>query len=297
MWDLSVSWDSTHLLTASADASAKMWDVQTGECLQTFRHHGPVKSVDFAEGAERFVTVSDPFSEHPGSIQVYECPRDLSPSEWDEEPLMLINIPGRGKATRAVWGAFNDTIIISYEDGSVAIVDPSSGEEKIRQDVHSKTVNRLTLNKDRTLAITCSKDYTAKLLDASTLEVLQTYQTDRPVNAAIIHPIHEHILLGGGQDAMNVTTTSSKAGKFETRFYHMIYAEEFGRVKGHFGPVNALGISPTGNSYCSGAEDGYIRLHHFDQAYLDWRDEVPDEVEQSDGEDDGEDDLLKPELE
>ncbi|CAE7469591.1 tif34, partial [Symbiodinium microadriaticum] len=45
-------------------------------------------------------------------------------------------------------------------------------------------------------------------------------------------------------------------GKFETRFFHYIYEEEFGRVKGHFGPVNALGIHPQGKSYASGAEDG-----------------------------------------
>ena len=46
------------------------------------------------------------------------------------------------------------------------------------------------------------------------------------------------VLLGGGQDAMSVTTTSLRQGKFETRFWHKIFEEEVGRVKGHFGPVN-----------------------------------------------------------
>lgn len=66
----------------------------------------------------------------------------------------------------------------------------------------------------------------------------------------------EHVILGGGQDAMSVTTTSSSVGKFESRFFHMIYESEFGRVKGHFGPINALAINPNGLSYASGAEDG-----------------------------------------
>ena len=30
------------------------------------------------------------------------------------------------------------------------------------------------------------------------------------------------ILLGGGQDASSVTTTSSKAGGFEARFFHKV---------------------------------------------------------------------------
>ena len=46
------------------------------------------------------------------------------------------------------------------------------------------------------------------------------------------------VLLGGGQEAMSVTTTSLRQGKFEARFWHRIFEEEVGRVKGHFGPLN-----------------------------------------------------------
>ena len=48
----------------------------------------------------------------------------------------------------------------------------------------------------------------------------------------------EQVLLGGGQEAMSVTTTSLRQGKFETRFWHKVFEEEVGRVKGHFGPIN-----------------------------------------------------------
>ena len=51
------------------------------------------------------------------------------------------------------------------------------------------------------------------------------------------------ILLGGGQEAMSVTTTSARQGKFETRFWHKVLEEEVGRVKGHFGPINTY-VSP-----------------------------------------------------
>ena len=86
--------------------------------------------------------------------------------------------------------------------------------------------------------------------------VLKTYTTETPLNSAAIAPkkpyvryfLHRfwsshtygesQVLLGGGQDAMSVTTTSLRQGKFETRFWHKIFEEEVGRVKGHFGPVN-----------------------------------------------------------
>ena len=42
---------------------------------------------------------------------------------------------------------------------------------------------------------------------------------------------------------MSVTTTSGKVGKFETRFFQLVYEEEFGCVKGHFGPINACKLN------------------------------------------------------
>ncbi|PWZ37350.1 Eukaryotic translation initiation factor 3 subunit I [Zea mays] len=54
------------------------------------------------------------------------------------------------------------------------------------------------------------------------------------------------VVLGGGQDAMNVTMTDCRAGKFEAKFYHKILQEEIGGVKGLFGPINALAFNPDG---------------------------------------------------
>lgn len=47
-----------------------------------------------------------------------------------------------------------------------------------------------------------------------------------------------------------------------------IYEEEIGGVRGHFGPINALGVSPDGRSFTSGGEDGYVRVNHFDADYF-----------------------------
>ena len=77
-------------------------------------------------------------------------------------------------------------------------------------------------------------------------------------------------MLGGGQDASDVTTTLARQGKFEARFFHKIFGDEVGRVKGHFGPLNSIAVHPDGSGYSSGAEDGYVRIHHFEKAYFDF---------------------------
>ena len=58
--------------------------------------------------------------------------------------------------------------------------------------------------------------------------------------------IYLQVVLGGGQEAMDVTTTSTRIGKFDARMYNLIFGEEFGRIKGHFGPINTVAFQPDG---------------------------------------------------
>ena len=66
---------------------------------------------------------------------------------------------------------------------------------------------------------------------------------------------------------MDVTTTSTRIGKFEARFFHLAFEEEFGGVKVHFEPINSAAFHPDGKSNSSSGEDGYVRIHYFDPQY------------------------------
>jgi translation initiation factor 3 subunit I len=103
---------------------------------------------------------------------------------------------------------------------------------------------------------------------------MKTYVADTPLNSAAITPKKDFVILGGGQAAMDVTTTAARQGKFEARFYHKVFEEEIGRVRGHFGPLNTVAANPNGKGYASGGEDGYVRVHQFDKGYFDFTYEV-----------------------
>uniref|UniRef100_A0A6V2RRW4 Eukaryotic translation initiation factor 3 subunit I n=1 Tax=Heterosigma akashiwo TaxID=2829 RepID=A0A6V2RRW4_HETAK len=279
VWDLDCSWDSTRLLSGSADATVKMWDVETGVETCTFNHKGPVRSVRWAEGCQAFVSVSDPFMESPPFVSVYDCPDDADPEQIEKIPRLEIQLDKKSTGG-AHFIKENKEILVAMEDGSIRIYDAETGEQIHQVKHHTQKIQTVFFNKERSLMLTGSADTWSKLIDLDNMEVIKQYKTDRPVNAVAISPDKDHVLMGGGQDAMSVTTTGSKAGKFETRFYHAIAEEEFGRVKGHFGPVNALGVDPRGRGFASGAEDGYVRLHHYDQEYLDKTDPVPEDFEE-----------------
>ena len=50
-----------------------------------------------------------------------------------------------------------------------------------------------------------------------TLELMKVYKADAPMNTAAITPIKDFVILGGGQEARNVTTTAESQGKFEAK--------------------------------------------------------------------------------
>ncbi|CAF5137772.1 unnamed protein product, partial [Rotaria sp. Silwood1] len=56
------------------------------------------------------------------------------------------------------------------------------------------------------------------------LKHLKTYKTERLINSAASSPLKDHVLLGGGQEA----------------------------IEGHFGPINNIDIHLDGKSYGGG---------------------------------------------
>ncbi|CAM9685388.1 unnamed protein product [Choristocarpus tenellus] len=107
-----------------------MWDVQTGRELVVYSHQGPVsRSVSFAEGGQRFATVSDPFMDSPGLVSVFDVPDHVPVDHLEKIAALEIDLPNKMKATKVVWGALNEKLIVSYNDGSLRTFDPTDGTE------------------------------------------------------------------------------------------------------------------------------------------------------------------------
>ncbi|GAB1198971.1 eukaryotic translation initiation factor 3 subunit I [Aspergillus pseudonomiae] len=274
IWTVDVSPNTVLLATGSADNTVRLWNVKTGECIKVWDFPTAVKRVEFTPDGSRLLAVTEKRMGFLGTIAVLDINyEDLEAQA--EEPSLRITCT-ESKATVAGWSYLGKYIIAGHEDGSVSQYDSKTGEqlENVQAHEFDNLISDIQFSPDRTYFITASKDKSAKLISSRNLAILKTYVADTPLNSAAITPKKEYVILGGGQAAMDVTTTSARQGKFEARFYHKVFEDEIGRVRGHFGPLNTVAVHPAGTSYASGGEDGYVRVHHFDKPYFDFMYEV-----------------------
>eukprot|EP00992_Anisonema_acinus_P013569 TRINITY_DN8817_c0_g1_i1.p1 TRINITY_DN8817_c0_g1~~TRINITY_DN8817_c0_g1_i1.p1 ORF type:complete len:350 (-),score=108.44 TRINITY_DN8817_c0_g1_i1:104-1099(-) len=272
IWDIDVNFTSTLVATAGADQCAKIWDLLTGECVATIMHETPVRVIQFSHGDSMLLTVTDAsYGRRPG-IHIFNLPGDGTPdgfrnSRTSYNPWLSYQV--EEKITSAVWGPTNDTVYFAGDDGAIVVLDLNKREEIASNPMaHKSEIRRIVFDKDYCTLMSASLDQTGKLWDAKTLELLKTYETDKPCNDCDISPLKNQVIIGGGQDAQSVTNASHRQNRFETRFFHKIYMEELTTISGHFGPLNTIAFSPDGRGFATGGEDGFVRLHRFDDDYF-----------------------------
>jgi translation initiation factor 3 subunit I len=264
VWCLDPKWDTSQLVTGAADNSVRLWDIGTGRQLAMVDTKSAVRTCNYSYSGNMICFTTDKQMGHPCEINVL----DAKNFSADAEPVLKLPIPPNGpKVTAMLWAGLEDTLLTGHDNGDIVQWDLKTSKKLQLVSDHQKSISDMQPSKDGTMFISSSKDTTARLWDSDSLEMLKVYKTERPVNSASMSPTRDHVVLGGGQDAMDVTTTSTKVGKFDARFFHMVFEEEFGRVKGHFGPINSVMFHPDGKGYASGGEDGYIRVHQFDESY------------------------------
>eukprot|EP00096_Caligus_rogercresseyi_P001172 TRINITY_DN1185_c0_g1_i1.p1 TRINITY_DN1185_c0_g1~~TRINITY_DN1185_c0_g1_i1.p1 ORF type:complete len:325 (-),score=95.67 TRINITY_DN1185_c0_g1_i1:159-1133(-) len=264
LWCLDVDWTSSRFMSGAGDNTVRLWDVETGSSLGVIDTSTSVRTCGFSFSGNLAAYTTDNHMKFPCTLSVI----DLRVGFKEENAIMTNNIQMDGpKITSLIWYMDNQ-IVTGHDNGNIVQWDVGTKKRVQISEDHTKTITDIQPSADSTMFISSSKDFTAKLFDLATFKCMKTYKTERPVNSASLSPKMDHAILGGGQEAMEVTMTSTRIGKFDARFFHVVFEEEFGRVKGHFGPINSVQFHPDGLSYASGGEDGYVRLQSFDSSYF-----------------------------
>lgn len=279
-----VTRDSRWVFTCGEEGNVMGWDVETGAPLQkdeagrpapAFQFPGGLPAMAMSEGDHMLAVAQNSLGQRV-STAIFVLQIDRETATLTES--LKIDDPecNRMKVHAIAWLPLNCGILVAYDSALLRLYHPETGAVVGSWRDHAKYVTSITFNASKTMMLTTAKDKTAKLWEVrpdvdeprnTVLRVKKTYKSDVPLNAGAISPWKRHVFVGGGEEARDAAKSGQSMVKFSMRIFHTVFGGEIGRVKGHFGTMNALAISPDGRCYASGAEDGYVRLHHLDDSY------------------------------
>ena len=271
---MDVTKDSKHVLAAGTTFGFVIFNSLNGEELQ--RVTIPVKNiqtkhVEFALGDQKFLIVYD--HNKRSYVRIYDFKSALLGKNTEGEKEIVG--PLDHIITQASWGPLNKTVYISTDKGRFLIHDIESDKVVVQSELHKSEIFSFTVTYDHTMIITCGKDGHAKLIHPKTLVPVRVFDFVKPCRNACISPLFDstdlqkfHVLLAGGQDAREVTTTQATEGGFSIKLMSMIFNQNLADITGHFGTVHTLAFSPDGFTFASGSEDGYVHFHKLLHEYF-----------------------------
>jgi len=282
--DIAVDFNTRNCLTAGSDCRFGVWEATTGELIRLVEPKAPdrVTSVAWACGDKKFLACT--IGRSRAYTLVYDFDEEYFRSDAPSEDIVnsAISIPplaGDGesflghtaKITEALWGSCNDFIITASEDGRIIKWNVETQVADITIQFNPKaisTVNSMEYNWDKTLIVATGADATARIFEAETLSPLKIFASDKPLNCASFHPTLDLLLVGGGQQARDVTTTKHNKGKFEIEFFHTVFETKVGEIRtGHFSPINCVAVSSDGSHFVTAAEEGNSRIFKFNPGF------------------------------
>eukprot|EP00758_Cryptobia_borreli_P006560 Tbor_TRINITY_DN5176_c5_g3::TRINITY_DN5176_c5_g3_i1::g.25887::m.25887/K03246/EIF3I; translation initiation factor 3 subunit I len=264
---LDINHNSTILATASFDLYSELWCVRSGARLARLEQLAPCKAIGISHDDSMLFVACENKMRQKSALYLYYLPSDIGCNnniiKTRFDPFQSYKEEDSEESiTSAVWGGNNKYIYFGTKTGVVVKYDVEAGKTVSESFVHNAQVNQLHFDSNYLTLVSASADKTACLIDPRVAKGFRRYEDSTPVNDASISPITDHVLLGGGTDAQDVTTTQSGSGRFEVKFYHKVHEDFLGAVKCHFGTINAVQYSPSGKGFASGAVDGMIKIYN-----------------------------------
>jgi WD40 repeat protein len=177
--------DGRHMVSASADGTARVWDTETGEQRVVFRgHRGPVRCVALSPDGQLAVTGGpDGFRVwDPASGQEYRAAAESQGS------IRSLALPADGRR-----------LLTGGEDGTVRLWDIGTGRELRRFRGHAGPV-AVALSADGRFALSGGEDGTVRLWDPATGEALHAFGGHRGAVAGVALAADSRRALSAGAD-------------------------------------------------------------------------------------------------
>lgn len=253
------------LCSVSADGQALFFkeqrDAGVSEPVNEAAVGGIAKGVKWSPaGSSRRVAVfTDKIGQTPPSLVILSVKMDGGAIRTVEEQRIAPKSANPPPTVAIFWHSAEE-IGTAHADGWIRIWRggaPTQSVQGPRGLVH--------VSKEAGFLIASSLEGSAHLYSADTLEPVRaiTPEPPRPIRAAALSPGFAEddlswLVVAGGRDPRDVTTTGHKEGEFECALLSPL-GKQWHSYKSHFSPVHTLATMPNGG-FVSGGEDGCVNL-------------------------------------
>jgi len=274
---IDVTKDSKLLFATSVTRGVKVFDCKNGDKVAEITVPGVyTKWVELSYSDKYFLVIYEDRAKDSW-MRIYKVEDVLKwgKSEGSPDCYKEIKAPRDHNLNCGKFGPLDQTVYYCTDHGRLLRYDIEESSVIKAESIHRKEIFTINFSPDFTMLFTCSRDGICKLINPETFDVIQEFNFTFPCRNAAISPLyladaHQkfHVLLCGGQDAKDVTTTGQQKGGFEMKLFNIIYNDELARIAGHFGTVHSIAFHPDGQSFASGAEDGYVHYHRMLPEYF-----------------------------
>ena len=226
--------DSTRIVTASSDKTARIWDTRTGAQLAVLSgHSGTIYSAAYSPDGTRIVTAS----------------ADKTARIWDARTgAQLAVLSGHGSTVyTAAYSPDGTRIVTASSDKTARIWDARSGAQLAVLSGHGGFVRTAAYSPDGTRIVTASLDNTAGIWDARTgtrLAVLSGHGSS--IESAAYCP-----------DGTRIVTASADR---TARIWDARTGVQLTVISGHRGWVYSAAYSPDGTRIVTASNDNTARI-------------------------------------
>lgn len=261
IWAVTFSPDGRIAVTGSADTTLKAWNIETGECLQTFSGKGWIKSVAFHPGGQVIASGSGDHTINLWNLVTGECLKNFV---GHEETVSSIRFSPDGGFLAS--GSYDCTIKL-WQVNSGRCFQTLQG--------HTSLIWTVTFSPDGKTVVSSGDDHTIKFWDVQTGQCIKTWQGHSNAIVSVSCPpkVHEksrstHLLTEiqpNNQQQCPLLQQSKwllTSGSEDRiiRIWDVCSQSFFKALKGHTARIMSLSYAPDGQTLFSGSCDRTAKL-------------------------------------